>query len=60
MPVKSKAQYKLMAAICYGSLPDGHKGISKEVACEFVRAAKNQNLKKLAEHVKNGRRNKAD
>ena len=58
MPVKSKSQFRLMAAICHGSLPDGHKGISKKVACEFVRASKDQNLKNLAERVKNGSRNK--
>jgi len=26
-----------MAAICQGSYPDGYRGISKKVACEFVK-----------------------
>lgn len=36
MPAKSKAQFKLMKAICEGTYPSGYRGISKKVACEFV------------------------
>ena len=36
MPAKSQAQFKLMAGICNGTYPDGYRGISKQVACEFV------------------------
>ena len=36
MPAVSKSQFKLMAGVCNGSYPDGYKGISKKVACEFV------------------------
>lgn len=52
MPVKSLSQWRLFKAICEGNLPDGHKGISKDTACSFVRETKEGNLKKLAEHVK--------
>ena len=37
MPAVSKAQYWLMKEICDGRLPDGYRGISRKVACEFVR-----------------------
>jgi len=37
MPAKSKAQFKLMKAICEGVYPSGYRGISKKVACEFVK-----------------------
>ena len=36
MPAKSKAQFKLMKAICEGIYPSGYRGISKKVACEYV------------------------
>ena len=36
MLVKSLSQYKLFEGICHGSYPDGYRGISKKVACEFV------------------------
>jgi len=36
MPTKSKNQFKLFKAICEGNYPDGYRGISKKVACEFV------------------------
>ncbi len=49
MPAKSKAQFKLMKAICEGTYPSGHRGISKKVACEFVR---NQSPKGLPRKVK--------
>jgi hypothetical protein len=37
MPAKSKAQFKLMKAICEGTYPSGYRGISRRVACEFVK-----------------------
>lgn len=37
MPAKSKKQFRLMKAICEGTYPSGYRGISKKVACEFVR-----------------------
>jgi len=37
MPAKSKAQFKLMKAICEGTYPDGYRGISKKLACEFIK-----------------------
>ena len=40
MPAKSKAQFRLMKAICEGTYPSGHRGISKKVACEFVKGQK--------------------
>lgn len=49
MPATSKSQFKLFKAICEGNLPDGHRGISKEVACEFV---KGQSPKGLPTKVK--------
>ncbi len=49
MPAKSKAQFKLMKAICEGTYPSGYRGISKKVACEFVR---NQSPEGLSEKVK--------
>ena len=45
MPAKSKAQFRLMAGICNGIYPDGYRGISKQVACEFV--SKTHSLKGL-------------
>jgi len=36
MPAVSQNQFKLMAGICNGTYPDGYRGISKKVACEFV------------------------
>lgn len=36
-PAVSKSQFILFKSICEGSLPDGHRGISKETACEFVK-----------------------
>lgn len=36
MPAKSKEQFKLMKGICEGTYPDGHRGISRRLACEFV------------------------
>lgn len=47
MPAKSKAQFRLMAGICNGTYPDGYRGISKKVACEFVN--KTKSVKKLPE-----------
>lgn len=37
MPAKSKPQYKLMKGICEGTYPSGYRGISRKVACEYVR-----------------------
>jgi len=37
MPATSKKQFRLMKAICEGTYPDGYRGISKKVACEFVK-----------------------
>lgn len=50
MPAKSKAQYKLMAGICNRTYPSGYRGISKKVACEFVKRTKS--LKGLPTKVK--------
>lgn len=36
MPSRSIVQFKLMAGICNGTYPDGYRGISKKVACDFV------------------------
>ncbi len=52
MPFKSQAQAKLMFGISNGTYPNGHRGISKKVADNFVRDSKEQDIKKLAEHVK--------
>ena len=52
MPVKSQAQYRLMKAICEGTYPDGHRGISKEVACKYIRETKEENVKNLAERIR--------
>jgi hypothetical protein len=50
MPAKSQAQFKLMQGICHGAYPDGYRGISKKVACEFVNGQTMKDLpKKLAE-----------
>jgi len=49
MPAKSKAQFKLMKAICEGTYPSGYRGISKKVACEFV---DHQSPKELPKKVK--------
>lgn len=49
MPAKSKAQFKLMKAICEGTYPSGYRGISKKVACEYI---KGQKPKGLPRHVK--------
>jgi len=38
MPVKSRVQFKLMKGICEGSIK--RKGLSKQVACEFVKGGK--------------------
>ena len=36
MPVKSLLQFRLMEGVCHGAYPDGYRGISKRVACDFV------------------------
>lgn len=50
MPARSKAQFKLFKGICEGTYPDGYHGISKKVACEFVRG---QSPKGLPAKTKN-------
>jgi len=35
MPAKSKQQFKLMKGVCTGSIKK--KGLSKKVACEYVK-----------------------
>ncbi len=52
MPFKSQAQARLMQGIANGTYPSGYRGISKKVADDFVRDSKEQDIKKLAEHVK--------
>ena len=52
MPFKSQAQARLMFGISNGTYPDGYRGVSKKVADDFVRDSKEQDIKKLAEHVK--------
>jgi len=52
MPFKSQAQAKLMHGISNGTYPSGYRGISKKVADDFVRDSKEQDIKKLSEHVK--------
>ena len=52
MPFKSQAQAKLMHGVSSGVYPSGYRGISKKVADDFVRDSKEQDIKKLAEHVK--------
>jgi len=47
MPAVSKSQFKLMQGICNGIYPDGYRGISKKVACEFISG---QSSKGLPEH----------
>ena len=49
MPAKSKAQFKLMKAICEGTYPSGYRGISKKVACEYIN---HQSPKGLPKKVK--------
>jgi len=51
MPAVSKAQFRLMAGICNGAYPDGYRGISKKVACDFVN--KTKSLKGLPNRVEN-------
>ena len=36
MPAKSKKQYEMMRQIRDGELPDGYRGISKQLASEFI------------------------
>ncbi len=52
MPFKSQAQARLIQGVASGTYPDGYRGISKKVADNFVRDSKEQDIKKLAEHVK--------
>jgi len=49
MPAKSKAQYRLMQAVCHGTAKKKPKGLSKEEACEYV---KGQSPKGLPKKVK--------
>lgn len=49
MPAVSKSQFRLMAAICEGKYPDGYRGISKKVACEFIH--KTKSVSGLPQHV---------
>lgn len=52
MPVTSKAQFRLMAAIAHGAkLSDKPEGLSKEKAEEFIHAT--PSYKALPEHKNN-------
>jgi len=51
MPATSQAQYRLMKGICEGTYPDGYRGISKKLACEFVQGMKEDDIKDLAERL---------
>ena len=51
MPAVSQAQYRLMKGICDGTYPDGYRGISKKLACEFVQNTKEEDIKDLAERL---------
>ena len=51
-PVRSKSQFRLMQGLCSGSIKERPGLPSREVACEFIRASKEQNIKALAEHAK--------
>lgn len=44
MPAVSKAQFRLMKAICKGVYPDGYLNISREVACEFIESQSPEGL----------------
>jgi len=46
MPAVSKNQFKLFKGICEGNYPDGYRGISKAVACEFVKGQSPKGLPK--------------
>ena len=37
MPAKSKAQFRFMKAVCYGTAKAKPKGLSKKDACEYVK-----------------------
>ena len=52
MPVESQSQWRLMKGLCEGSIKERPGLPSRETACEFLRASKEQNIKALAEHVK--------
>ena len=57
MPAVSQSQFKLMQGICHGNYPDGYRGISKKVACEFVAGETMKGLpKKLAKRHINKKR----
>lgn len=55
MPAKSKAQFRLMQAVCHGSLK--LPGLSQEKACEYVRGQQARELpEKLSQAGGAGRR----
>ena len=41
-----------MKGICEGTYPDGYRGISRKVACEYVKGQSPKGLKKRADRVK--------
>ena len=45
MPAKSKQQFKLMKGICEGGIKP-KKGLTKKVACEYVKGQSPQGLPK--------------
>ena len=49
MPMKSKAQSRLMHGIASGSIPSGKGKPSRKVAKEFARESKGQRVSKLPE-----------
>ena len=59
MPAKSKAQFRLFKAIWEGSLPSGYLGISKKVACEYIKGQSPKGLpEKLTKKKKYGKKSK--
>ena len=44
MPAKSRSQFKLMKGVCKGTIKKS--GISKKVACEYVKGQSPKGLKK--------------
>lgn len=56
MPTKSRAQHNYMEMIAHDPKAAKRTGVSQSVAKEFVEADKGRDLKKLAKHVKGGKR----
>jgi len=56
MPAVSKQQFGLMKGICEGTYPSGYKGISRKVACEFVKGQSPKGLPARKRKKKRGRK----